>query len=255
MPYRRLPNTDQARLRSIKRALQRASEAGFGENPFTFKTRTEAEHVLSQFETLVSQHQDNVESTVEANRRYRRLFRNAKMYLSHFITVLDMTVTRGEIKREMKSLYGLDPDSHNLPDLSHAEDVIYWGQKIIDGEMKRQSMGGFPLYNPGINKVKVHYDILCENTPAHTFQRKNTSRVYEDLEILREQADALILEMWNQVEEFYHDDLPYAKMCHCKDYGVIYYYRPDEKKLSAESDAELQRAMSMQTTLPLFGGE
>ena len=54
MPYRRLPNTDQARLRSLKRAIQRSSEAEFGQNPLTFKTRTEAEHMLSQFSNQLS---------------------------------------------------------------------------------------------------------------------------------------------------------------------------------------------------------
>ena len=249
MPYRRLPNTDQARLRSLKRAIQRSSEAEFGQNPLTFKTRTEAEHMLSQFETLVSQFQDNYDTRVEANRQYRRLLRNARIYVSHFIQVLDMAVTRGEIKREYKEFYGLDPAAHGAPALSSADDVIYWGKKIIEGEMHRQSIGGQPMTNPGINKVKVHYDILIENTPQHSFQVHNTSRVYGDLEQLRLQADALILDIWNQVEEFYRDDLPYAKMCHAKEYGVIYYYRPGEKKLTAESDRELERIAAMQPTL------
>lgn len=249
MPYRRLPNTDQARLKALKTAIQRAGEADYGEQVLDYKTLTDAQRFLMKFEGQLSQYHDNVSSKVTANRSYRRVVQNARMYISHFVQVLNLSVIRGEIKREYKSLYGLDPNSNLLPDLTTEQDILHWGSKIIDGEMKRQSQGGFPIYNPAINKVKVHYDIFVENQRSHTFHNQNTSRVYEDLGPLRVEADALILKIWNLVEEKYANCLPYEHLCNCKNYGVIFYYRPGEKKLTAEGDRELQRASAMQTTL------
>ena len=124
------------------------------------------------------------------------------------------------------------------------------GKKIIDGEQKRMANGGFPIYNPAINKVKVHYDIFCEHQRQHTFHIQNTERVHGDLEPMREQADALILKIWNLVEDYYKDELPYARLMKCQLYGVIYYYRPGEKKLTAERDRELQRIKDSQPTIP-----
>lgn len=249
MPYRRLPNTDQARLKSMKQAVQSAQEADYSEQVLNYKTLNEVQRLLMKFEGQVSQYHDNVNSKVTANRSYRRIVQNARMYISHFIQVLNMSVQRGEIKREHKLLYGLDPESNTLPLLQTEQDIQEWGKKIIDGEQKRTAQGGFPIYNPAINKVKVHYDIFCENRTSHTLHHKNTTRVHEDLGELRTEADELILKIWNQVEAYFADRLPYARLCCCKRYGVIYYYRPGEKKLSAETDRELERASRMQTTL------
>ena len=110
-------------------------------------------------------------------------------------------------------------------------------------------MGGFAIYNPAIAKVKVHYDIFKDHQMSHTLHKKATSRVMGDVETMRKQADAIILNIWNEVESYYKDLLPYEKLCHCKNYGVIYYYRPTEKKLSAETDREILRLRESQPTI------
>ena len=109
--------------------------------------------------------------------------------------------------------------------------------------------GGFPIYNPAINKVKVHYDIFCEHQRQHTFHVQNGERVHGNLEPLRAQADAIILEIWNLVENFYKDELPYARLMKCQLYGVIYYYRTGERKLTAEGDRKLKAIRDSQPTI------
>ena len=78
---------------------------------------------------------------------------------------------------------------------------------------------------------------------------QNTERVQGDLNPLRAQADEMILNIWNLVEDHYKDLLPYAKLMKCQLYGVIYYYRKGEKKLTAERDRELQRIIESQPTI------
>ena len=163
MPYRRLPNTDQARLSALQNAVQRASEADFMEQVLNYRTLSNAQRFLLQFENQVSQYRENFNGRVSANKQYRHMVQNARMYISHFIQVLNLAVIRGEIKKELKELYKLDTESHVLPDLSSEEDILVWGQNIIDGEQERTRLGGFPIYNPSINKVKVHYDIFKEH--------------------------------------------------------------------------------------------
>ena len=79
--------------------------------------------------------------------------------------------------------------------------------------------------------------------------RKTTNRVYEDLEELRKQADEIILDIWNQVEAYYKDKLPYERLRSCKTYGLIYYYRTGEKHLSPETDKALQRKIASEPTI------
>lgn len=48
---------------------------------------------------------------------------------------------------------------------------------------------------------------------------------------MRSEADALILDIWNQVERKYAEVMPNEKRLElCRAYGLIYYYRTGEKE-------------------------
>jgi len=87
----------------------------------------------------------------------------ARLYISHFIQVLNLAVIRNEIRALQKELYGLNVQENALPDLSSETALADWGRKVIEGERKRMGQGGIPIYNPTIAKVKVHYDIFMES--------------------------------------------------------------------------------------------
>ena len=251
MPYRRLPTTDQTRLHALQRAVEKAGEADFNDQVITYRTLSDAQKFLMIFENQVSQYHSNFQTKVSANKQYRHVVGKTRMYISHFIQVLNMSVMRGEIKKDLKTLYGLEPNRNALPDLSNEEALLEWGQKIIQGEEERIRQGGFPIYNPNITKVKVYYDIFREQQSYQDMHKKNATRVYEDLGELRRKADEIILDIWNTVEAHYKDLLPYARLQACKSYGLIYYYRTGEKKLTPETDKEIIRIHRMQPELNL----
>lgn len=249
MPYRRLPKTDQARLRALKTAVQTAGETAFTEQVLTYKTLNEAKRFLLNFEGQVSQYSQNFQTKVSANKTYKHSVANAKMYISHFIQVLNLAVIRGDIKKEQKELYHLDTENHVLPDLVTEDDLLKWGQYIIDGEMQRQSKGGFPIYNPSIAKVKVYYDIFKEQHVNQEVHKRKTFKLSEDIVSFREEADKILLDIWNQVEEYYKNYLPYARLTACEKYGLIYYYRKGEKKITPETDLTIQKVIDQSPTL------
>lgn len=252
MPYRRLPNTDQARLRALKKAVQRAAESDFTEQVLPYRLTTEAENCLLKFENTVSKYITNVDDKVSSAKNYRRLVQTTRMYISHFIQVLNFAVLRGEIKKEQKRLYHLDENNFALPNLSTEEALLKWGKNIIEGETARMSQGGQPINCPAINKVQVHYDMFRESQLSQSMHRLNTERVYEDLEELRDEADRIILQIWNTVEEYYSRRLPYDKMHSCELYGLKFYYRPQEKRITPETDKEIEKAASSQMKLELL---
>lgn len=252
MPYRRLPKTDQARLHALKQAVRQAGDAAFNQQAIHYKTLNEAQRLLMQFENQVAQYHANVDTKVSDNKQYRHKVRNARMYISHFIQVLNLAAIRGEIKKGQKELYKLDPHNHTLPDLSTEELLLQWGKNIIEGEQARTSQGGFPIYNPAINKVQVHYDIFREHYNTHVVHKKTHSRVFENIETMRKEIDTLILSIWDQVEEFYKDELPYAKLTKCQAYGMIYYYRTGEAHLTPATDQQIIRERAQQTKLDWF---
>lgn len=255
MPYRRLPNTDQARLKALKAALRKSKSTSFNDQFLNFKIVNEADCFLPIFETQLNKYHQTFETKVSSNKRYRTIVSNARMYISHFIQVLNLSVIRGDIKKEQKLLYKLDRDTHTLPDLSTDDALLEWGRNIIDGENKRLSTGGFAIYNPTIAKVQVHYNIFKEYQATQKIHKASASRDWEEVDAMRAKADEIILELWNQIEEQFKMLKPYERLCRCQEYGVIYYYRTGEAKLTPQTDQEIERAEAQSPTIPLFDQE
>lgn len=232
MPYRRLPNTDAARVTALEKAVSMELRQSAGEQPASFKVLNEARVLLPRLKAAITQFRYNYEQLGKSNKQCQPLVKSARMYISHFIQVLNMSVTRHEIKAEHKKLYGLNPDDFTVPDLMSEEAVTLWGERIIEGENRRMTLrGGSPIYNPTIAKVKVHYDCFIEARYSRDRFRKQMQRSLQQLNELRTEADALIAEIWNQVEAYYDDRKPEERIARCCEYGVIYYYRKNEKSI------------------------
>ncbi|MEA4985147.1 hypothetical protein SDC9_30193 [bioreactor metagenome] len=238
MPYRRLPNTDQSRLRALRTAIQKEDKSGYNNHVIAFKTILEAKNFLSFFEKQQLQYQQTLENQVNANKRYQQIIHNVRLYISHFIQVFNLAVIRGDIKKEHKLFYQLDPEVHNVPDLSTESALLHWGKCIIDGENERIRNGGLPIYNPAIAKVKVHYEIFKEYKSTQKIHQNSTTRQWEELVSLRTKGDEIILDIWNQVEAYFKDMDPFDKLEKCREYGLVYYYRKGEPELTRSSPME-----------------
>jgi hypothetical protein len=236
MPYRRLPNTDQARLRALRTAILQEENKNYGDQVVSYKTIIDAKNYLGVFEKQLNQYQQTLESQVSANKHYQQIVHNARLYISHFIQVFNLSVIRGDIKKEHKLFYKLDQNINIVPDLSTEAALLNWGKCIIDGENERLRNGGLPIYNPTIAKVKVHYEVFKEYKSNQKLHQNTTNRNWEELVSLREKGDLIILDIWNQVEAKYKDEKPYSRFIKCQTYGLVYYYRKGEKVLTKASD-------------------
>lgn len=229
MPYRRLPNTDQARLRSLQAAVDEGEKVGFLNLPFSYKLQNEAVILLNQMEQSMHAYQIALDAQVASSKKYVSDLKMARLYVSHFIQVLNMSVQRGEIKSAMRDLYGLPTDNNAVPDLSTEDSVVLWGGRIIRGEELRVKKGGIPIYNPSIGKVKAYYDIFMESKISQKVLQSNTRRAMTRLDQLHETSDPLIQEIWNQVENCYKDLPAEERRAQCRRFGVCYYFRKGEK--------------------------
>jgi len=239
MPYRRLPNTDQARLRTLRTALQFTEKQNFANQTIvSFKILIEARNFLVLFEKQLNQYQQTLDNQVSTNKRYQQTILNARIYISHFIQVFNLAVIRGDIKKEHKLFYQLDPNIHIVPDLSSEAALIQWGKAVIEGENERVRNGGLPIYNPTIAKVKVHYEMFIEYKSTQKIYQNTTQKSWEELNNLREKGDTIILDLWNQVEQKFKEEKPYTRLKKCQEFGLIYYYRKGEKELTFDDDLQ-----------------
>lgn len=230
MPYRRLPNTDQARIRALKAVVAKENIYNVYDLAISLKTLAKARNFLMKFEAAQSYYAECFDRQAKAGRKHQTNVKTARLYLSHFIQVLNLAVIRSEVRVSHKEYYGLDINNNNVPDLMSETALIEWGNKIIDGESRRISQGRIPIYNPSIAKVKVHYDIFKESYEKQKDFQSLTARSLEILASMRANADELILDIWNQVEGKYGEVVPSEKRLDlCRDYGIVYYYRASEK--------------------------
>lgn len=231
MPYRRLPNTDQARIRALKSAVGKGDVYNVNELAISLNTLSEARSFLSKFEIAHNYYVQCYDNQVKESPKHQSNVKTARLYISHFIQVLNLSVLRSEVKPIHKKLYCLPIDNYNVPDLTSEAAMVEWGKRIIEGERKRTSQGGGPIYNPTIAKVKVHYDIFVDSYERQKALQVLTNRSLEGLATMRTRADELILDIWNQVEEKFRNISPNElRLDKCRDYGVIYYYRTSEKR-------------------------
>lgn len=231
MPYRRLPNTDQARIRAMKAVIEKSNSCALPDLAVTVKSLNEVRNFLMKFEAAHQYYMECYDRQAKASHKHQSNVKAARLYISHFIQVLNLAVIRSEIRMQHKAYYGLEAQGNTVPDLSTEAALAEWGKKIIDGENKRLSHGGIPIYNPAIAKVRVYYDIFLESYESQKNLQALTTRSLEAVTAMRAEADRLILDVWNQVERTFEQVQPNARRLDlCRAYGVVYYYRTGEKK-------------------------
>jgi hypothetical protein len=229
MPYRRLPNTDQARLRAINTAIMMGQKKSLEDLAFSASSLNRLRVFFPAFETNLIHHKLARSQQDKNSRSYLEFARKARIYLSHFIQILNFSIQRGDMKADVRNFYGMVGDKKS-PSLVLEPELLEWGKKIIEGEHQRVLHGGNPLYNPSIAVVKVKFDQFVD---AYHFQKtlqSNTARWTQKVAGMRDEADQIILDIWNEVEEFFSSYPEEIKRERASEYGVVYVFRPMEKQ-------------------------
>ena len=168
MPYRRLPNTDSARLKSIKCAHEKGKDVPPFKLAFSPNSFRKMQAVLPQFENAISEHKNSLNLQAEKNKEYQKRLKKVKLYISHFIQVVNMAISRGDLTPETRNYFAMGEDEKKVPSLTTEEDVVWWGEQLIKGEQHRRNKGKNPITNPTIAIVKVHFDKFME---YHNYQK------------------------------------------------------------------------------------
>ncbi|MDO4215684.1 MAG: hypothetical protein Q4D12_07210 [Bacteroidales bacterium] len=231
MPYRRLPKTDAARIKAMKTVLDKEDAFSSASRVVAWKTLSDVQRIYDRFMGAYLYHNGCKKNQVRHSGDGDDAKSRARMFISHFIQVLNLAIQRGEIKERYKSLYGLEEGNYTVPELISGEQILCWGEKIISGEKERLKHGGVPISNPSIAKVSVHFDIFKELYSKQKRLQKLTSNSGDDVAQLRAEADAVLLDLWNQVEAAFRDLPLLERYQKCQSYGLVYYYRRHEEPI------------------------
>lgn len=228
MPYRRLPNTDAARLRALGAALRKGKEMPPHKMAYPAKTVVQLQKFLPLFEQNIQLQKQSLSFQNKKSRDYNEAERKARIYLTHFIRVMNMAIFRGDLPVETRAFYGLPTNEAGTPSLNTENELISWGRRIIEGEEFRIRKGAAPITNPTIAVVKVRFEKFLEACNHHKTLVKKTLDYTEKTTDMRKEADSIILEVWNAVEAYYSNLPEEEKKRECEAYGLVYFYRKNE---------------------------
>ena len=238
MPYRRLPTTDKARMRAMEAALEKASKKDEDKLAISNALIEELQNVKRRFENMLTHYELDIKIQSERNQDYKKAMENARMYISHFIQVLFLSSERGEINGGIK-FYGLNEFDGKVPPINTEEEILHWGNKIIEGEQERIQNGGSAIYNPSIALVKIRIEDFYDATIFQNNLKRNTARSFDKMRAIRKITNEFISRMWSEIEKNITSDDAKIKRQISQEYGLIYIYRRNEKKKL--SSKELQR--------------
>jgi len=235
MPYRRLPNTDQARLRALNKAYGMGQKLSLNDLGISNETYQKLKVFLPKFEHALISQKEAYTNQIKNSNQYKDALKKVRLYLSHFVQVMNFAVLRNEFKPVVRKFYGLEQDDSKVPSLNTETEIIEWGKKIINGEEERVIKGGFPILNPKIAVVKVRYERFTEAFHFQKTLQDVNNRALNKVSKMREEADFIILAIWNEVEAKFEKLPASAKREKCKDYGINYVFRKNEKKSEQNS--------------------
>ena len=228
MPYRRLPNTDSARMKSLKLAYEKGKALPPFKLAFSANSLRKIQSVLPQFENAISEHKNSLNLLAQKNREYQKRMKKVKLYISHFIQVVNLAVARGDLAPETRNYFAMGDDEKKVPSLSSDEEVVWWGNQLIKGEQFRRNKGKNPITNPTIAIVKVHFDKFME---YHNYQKSlkdRSFRAQQQLNERRSMVDSVIQQIWNDVEQTYSDLPEEMRREKASEYGLSYVFRKSE---------------------------
>jgi hypothetical protein len=223
-----ITNTDLARLRAPRIAYEKGKEMHPFKLPFSQATLQRIQANLHVFEGIVQESHQAYNVQVSKSKEYSKLLHKVRLYMSHFIQVVNMAIARGDMTPADRDYFGFGRDQSRVPSFGTEAEVIRWGEKLIQGESQRIRKGLTPVSNPTIAVVKVRYEYFME---AYTFQKtlqKNLLRSQEKLNEIRIIIDGIIAAIWNEVEEHFKDLPDEERRNNAKIYGIVYFYRKNE---------------------------
>ncbi len=230
MPYRRLPNTDNARRNALRTAIQFSQQVSPFNLAFSQQALLKAKNFLPLFDQTISRQKLAHKTQVTRGKEYLELNKRARLFISHFFQVMNLMIIRGELPEDTREFYGIDKQNKSVPLITSDADLLEWGKKLIDGDQERQRKSGRMITNPTAAIVRVHFEKFKS---AYHYQKDLqiiTNKALQKISEMRDQADSIILQIWNEVETHFAVLSEDEKRDKAAEYGLVYVYRPAEKK-------------------------
>jgi len=212
----------------MKRAIDISKDIPPFRLAFSMKTLVRLQGFMPVFENAISHQRQTLVNQADKARSNQESARKARLYLTHFLRVMNMAVTRGELSPETRSFYGIATDDAGIPSLTTDNELVAWGKRIIEGEEYRIRRGNSPVTNPTIAVVKVRYEKFLETRNNYKTISRRAAECVNRTSELRQEADDIITTLWNEIETSFSGLTEAEKRASAENYGLVYVFRKNE---------------------------
>ena len=222
MPIISRPQTDLQRLEALEAAKNKADVTAPADLAFSPDTLARLVIFLPQFRLEVQQMGSALSAqaaaTLTASAEKRHLYLN----VSHFIQVFNLGVDRDIYTKEQRAFFMLDVNSDKLPRLVTEQELATWGQRIVSGDAARVAAGGAAMANPSAANVAAAHTAYLAAQGNQSTKKDAYDHEQEDVAALRDDADDLIADIWDEVEFTFRKETNSSKRRKAREYGVVY---------------------------------
>lgn len=239
MPYRRLPNSRPAVLKTLRTAhdtyLNTPDAADRAITAEQFAKLSLTISPPSLFKRFISEEADvdNAQAAqaplIEVQDLAAELL---AMYVSHFYQVYDFGVARDVFSAGSRSYYGREINSTALPPMESHDDIAEAARRVGTGEAARQAADGtdfIAMTNPAAGEIAAQLGVY---TSAHNAAQQavvKTDNEREQAGTLYPEALELAVDICDTVEFFYRKDPePSSRRAKARRWGVVYIFAPGE---------------------------
>ena len=228
MPFRKLPNTDESRLQALQTAFDKAASTPAGQLAFSAATKARLDAEFPVFRTEMNERGVALAGQTTATEAQDTQEARVRIWTSHFYQNLNMGIERDLIPAGARAFYQLDVSQTALPRISSEADLILWAGRVVSGEAARIAAGGVALPYPPATEVATELNLYQSLRSVQSTKKDAFDAKSEDVEALRAPIDALILDLWDEVEFTFRHESASSLRNKAREYGVYYATRPGE---------------------------
>lgn len=219
---RRLPNSDQTRDRALTTAKERMDAVAPADMAITPITQERLTNIQDLFKKAMQERANALVAQADGTAAMDPSKNAARMYISHFIQVFNLGVTRAVYTASARAFYQLDVSSDALPSLSTEAEILQWGQRLKDGDTARTTAGGAAMSNPTIAEVNTKTADFKTKNDTQGLKKTDYDNAQQAVVALHDEADKTIKKVWDEVETFYNEEEPASMRRKAREWGEIF---------------------------------
>lgn len=223
MPSRRLPNSNSERNNAVKRAYERVNQVPPpAEIPFTPTTLSKLDFGYAEYQTKLNAAAAALGLQTEATASVNETRKMASYFVADMLEAMQRAVRRGTFAPSARAYYQLPVAESQIPPMRTETEVLEWGAKTIAGETNRIAAGGNAITFPDLAEVTTAFDAFKNANLAQAERKTEYDNAQHAVTSLNEDADKLILKLWNETETFFDEGDKPAMRRKAREWGVVY---------------------------------